>query len=157
VALIIIIIIRIIDTHGTFIIDITYKTYWNATMIPMAMMMWLITTSKRKMRRRRRRSITYACACIANRKRRTRRIYRSDVMNARRTYVMIVTGVMNIKRITKYGSVIGVMDFIAGTVTRWISVMIVMRWSVRPVPHCYPVNFVVEVYVKIVPLLVDGT
>jgi KH domain len=78
-------------------------------------------------------------------------------MNAHRTSAMIVTGAMNIKRIMKYEFVIDVMDFIVVIVMRWISAMIVMRLYVHPAPHCYPVNFVAGVCVKIAPLLADGT
>ena len=116
--------------------------------------MLIITTMRKKKRKK---SITYAYVYIANRKRRTSRTYRSDVMNAPRTFAMIATGVMNIKQIMRYGFVIDVMDSIVDIVMRWISAMIVMKLFVHRVPLYYHVNSVAGGCVKIVPLRVDGT
>jgi hypothetical protein len=100
---------------------------------------------------------TYICVYIVVLKKLIILIYRSAVMNVPPIFATTVIGAMNTKPTTKYGFVIGAMGFIVVTVTIWINVMIVIKYFVPPVPHCYRVNFVAVVYVKIVLPLVDGT
>ena len=154
-------VVTIIDTHDPITIDIitfkiscsnntTMTTIWS----PMSRTtITMITTTKK----RKKKNTTFACVYTANRKRPTSRIFRCDVTNAPRTFAMIVTGVMNIKRITKYASAIDAMAFIAVTAMKWTSVMIVTRWCARPVPPSCRVNFAAVVCVRIVRPRVDGT
>lgn len=72
-------------------------------------------------------------------------------MNVPPTFVTIVTGVTSFKPITKLGSVIDAMAFIADSVMKWISVMIAGRLSVEAALPCCRVNFVEEDCVLTVP------
>jgi hypothetical protein len=82
---------------------------------------------------------------------------RCAATNVSHLFVPIAIGVMNIKPIMRFGSVIDVTPFIVGIVMKWINAMIVERWFVHPVRHCSVVNFVGVAYAKNVPLRVGGT
>lgn len=97
------------------------------------------------------------CTCVCTVVTKKLRIYKSDVMNVRRTSATIVTGVMNIKPITKFVSAIAAMAFIVAIAMKWTNATIVIRSSVPLVPPYCLVNFAGAAYVKIVLLLVDGT
>ena len=83
--------------------------------------------------------------------------FRSVATNVRPTFVHPVTGATNFRRIMRLESVIDVMHFTAGAVTKWTNVMIVGRLFALHVRHCYRVNFAVGGYVKIARRRVDGT
>mmetsp|Transcript_5275 Transcript_5275/g.7825 ORF Transcript_5275/g.7825 Transcript_5275/m.7825 type:complete len:208 (-) Transcript_5275:495-1118(-) len=81
---------------------------------------------------------------------------KSPAMTVIHSSAQRVTGVMNIRPITRYVSVIGVMRFIVRVVMRWISVRIVGRLFVVGVVRCVVVSFVGVGCVRIVLLLVEG-
>jgi len=70
-------------------------------------------------------------------------------------YVLHVTGVMNIKQITKFESAIGVMLFIAKLVMRWTNVRTAAKLFAQDAVLFAAVNFVDVVSVKIAPLHVE--
>ena len=86
-----------------------------------------------------------------------RRKFKFDAMSVNLLFVKRVTGVMNFKRIMRFGFVIGVMPFIAVGVMKWINAMIVEKLYVLVAQPCSVASFVVEDYVKNVLPLVDGT
>merc|ERR1712166_848290 len=61
---------------------------------------------------------------------------RSGVMIVEDIFVMAAIGVMNSKRIMRYGCVIDVMHFTVVDVMKWTNVMIVVRSFVDHVRHC---------------------
>jgi len=81
---------------------------------------------------------------------------RFGATNAEPLFARIVTGVTNIKPITKFGSAIGAMPFTVGRAMKWISAKIVVRWFAEPVRRCCPANSAGEECAKSAPRRVGG-